>query len=466
MALRRTGVLGLLLTIILIIGGCSGKTVSEDQGYKQYGFPGPPKIGVMLGSAEKAGEMLNTAVTAGVKGLAVDQDLEYRIMSPGDLVNHTETIRFLAEDGYDLIIAAGKEFEKDLNNAAPEYPETAFAIIDGEVDRPNVLSIRIDDEEGIFLAGVLAASLTKTNLVGYIGGEMTDTRQEKAFARGVRYINLAEGKQVKVITVYAGVTKEAATNPERGKELGTRLYDVGTDVVFTAAGRLGNGLAGAAVEKRKIALTNDRQLLETMPWNVYGAVVQQTETAVYDAAVRILKEGISGGRTVYGLKEGSIDFVLSQAVAPELAEKLNTVREQVKKDQIKPYTVQIPEGMVTQLTQLPVDLNKPVGNGQTGTAKPGSGTGPSGVTGSSGTDGRGPADNGSAGGESGDSNAGGPTGEGTAGGPGNNGTGSPTGNNDTGGQPVGNDTGGDTAPGTSDPAGSGGPGTPGDEESD
>jgi len=359
MAFRRAVIFGLLMMVISIFGGCSGKAASEQQEYKQYGSLGPERIGVILGSGEKTGGLLNTATASGVKGLAGEQGLEYRIMSPGDLVNNAETIRFLAENGYDLIFAVGPELQEDLNRLAPEYPDTAFAVIEGEVDRPNVLSIKISDDEGVFLAGAAAASLTKTNLVGYIGGEMTDTRQEKAFARGVQYINLAEGKQVKVIAVYAGVTKEAAADPERGKELGNKLYDAGSDVVFTAAGSLGKGLAGAAADRRKIALANDRQLLETMPSSVYSAVVQKPEKAVYAAAAGILKNGVSGGRAAYGLKEGSVDFMLSQAVSPELTNKLNAVREQVIKDQIKPYTVQIPEGMITKLSQLPVDLNNP-----------------------------------------------------------------------------------------------------------
>ncbi len=362
MALRRAVICGLLMVVLSIIGGCSGKAASEQQEYKQYGSLGPKRIGVILGSAAKTGGLLNTAAASGVKGLAGEQGLEYRIMSPGDLVNSSETIRFLAENGYDLIIAVGPELEEDLNLLAPKYPDTAFAVIEGEVDRPNVLSIKISDDEGVFLAGAAAATLTKTNLVGYIGGEMTDTRQEKAFARGVQFINLAEGKQVKVIAVYAGVTKEAAADPERGKVLGNSLFDVGTDVVFTAAGNLGKGLAGAAAERRKTALANDKQLLETMPRNVYGAVVQKAEKAVYDAAAGILQKGVSGGRAAYGLKEGSVDFVLSQAVSPELTNKINGFREQVKKDQIKPYTVQLPEGLVTKLSQLPADQNKASGN--------------------------------------------------------------------------------------------------------
>ncbi|MBU7005553.1 BMP family lipoprotein [Phosphitispora fastidiosa] len=397
MAFRRVVIFGLLVVVISIIGGCSGKAASDKQEYKQYGSRGPESIGVILGSAEKTGGLLNAAAASSVKGLAGEQGLEYTILSPGDLVNNAETIRFLAENGHDLIIAVGPELQEDLSRLAPEYPDTAFAIIEGEVDQPNVLSIKIGDDEGVFLAGVAAASLTKTNLVGYIGGELTDTRQEKAFAQGVQYINLAEGKQVKVVAVYAGVTKEAAAEPERGKELGNKLYDAGSDVVFTAAGSLGKGLAGAAAERRKIALANDRQLLETMSSNVYSAVVQKPEKAVYTAAAGILKNGVSGGRAAYGLKEGSVDFVLSQEVSPELTNKIIAVREQVKNDQIKLYTVQIPEGLVTKLSHLPVDLKRTSGTAQPGVRETRQGTGSSGAAGSTAPNAGSPTGNGSAG---------------------------------------------------------------------
>ncbi|WP_418790153.1 BMP family lipoprotein [Phosphitispora sp. TUW77] len=358
MALKRVGIFGLLLAVIFVIGGCSGENPSKDEEYKQYGSLEPTKIGVVLGSGENTGG-INAAVDAGVKELAVEQSLEYKTMSPGDLVNNAETISYLAENGYDIIIAVGQEFENDLDLAAPQYPDTAFAVVQGEVDQPNVLSMKIDDNEGLFLAGAAAALLTKTNFVGFVGGEMTGTSQEKAFARGVHFINLAEGKQVKVISVFTGMTKQAFIDPQQGKELGQKLFDAGIDVVFTPAGNFGAGLAGAAAEKKKIALTNDRQLMEKMPWNVFGAVVQKPENAVYTALAGILENSVLNGKMAYGIKEGSVDFVLSQAVSLEIKNKLNSIKEQFKNNQINTYTVQIPEGLIIKLNEFFVNSTNP-----------------------------------------------------------------------------------------------------------
>ena len=374
MAVRRAALVSLILTIAIILGimqsGCVRGTNSADN-YQFYSYKEPKKVGVVLSGMGMVDAAANSAVAAGVKKAAVDLDAEYKILAPKDLVNNEESLRYLAENNFDLVIAIGCGMQDDLGKVAPDYPDIKFAVFGGDIDEPNVAAVVFNEDEGAFLAGVEAASVTKSNLVGFIGGSVTsDRKMENGFAKGVQYVNLTEGKKVKVNAVYAGVTDEAANDPERGKALANTLYWTGSDVVFSGTGKLGNGAAAAAVQNRKIAICADLQVMQASAWNVYGALVKNQEAAAIDIVKKTINGKFLSGRVGYGLAEGAVDFVPSQALPPDIAGKLAAVKAQVKKGQIKPYTILIPKDLVTQINQILVDLNKPPAGGP-GTILPG-----------------------------------------------------------------------------------------------
>lgn len=363
--IRRTGLIGLLLTAALLFGGC---TQGNDSDQGDVGVPagqGQKKVGVVLSAPGKSEPGLNEIVSAAVKKAAADLDVEYKILAQKDLVNDAESLRYLAENDYDMVVAIGIGMQEDLKKIAPDYPDIKFVILDGEVGEPNVASVRINMDDGVFLAGVMAAALTKSNIVGFIGGTMDSAHQaETAFARGVQYINSVEGKTVKVNSVYAGLTEAAANDPERGKTLASNLFWTGSDVVFSAAGKLGSGAAAAAAENKKIVLASDLQLMNASPWIVWGALVKKHESVVCEIVKKVLSGNFQGGRIGFGIAEGAVDFAAGEAVSADIKARLAAVKDRLKKGQVKPYTIQLPQGLVARISIMPVDLNKTPAAGQ------------------------------------------------------------------------------------------------------
>lgn len=377
--MRRTTIIILIIAAFTAFAGCTRE--GKDGGrYLPYNTKMPKRIGVVLSAPGASGAGTNEAVVAGVKRAAFELDAEYKILYPsdpvnnipGDLVNNMESLRYLAENGYDMVVAVGRGMQDDLNRVAPEYKDIRFVIFEGEVEQQNVASIRVNADDGAFLAGIAAASLTRSNLVGYVGGSMTSDRQaENSFARGVQYVNTSEGKEVKVNVIYAGVTEEAVNDPARGKDLANSLFWTGSDVVFSGAGKLGSGVANAASENRKIAICNDLQLMQAFPWNVYATMVIKPEMAVYEQAKKILTGKFNPGRNGYGFAEGAVEFLTSEAAPPEIAAKMTSVKESLQQGKNNPYNILVPEGLVTQINQLPVDYNK-----QPAASSPGANQGP------------------------------------------------------------------------------------------
>ncbi|HWI55466.1 MAG TPA: BMP family ABC transporter substrate-binding protein, partial [Desulfobacteria bacterium] len=155
MAIKRVLIVGLLIAAVTLLSGCTLQKASKNGEWEQYGTKGPKKIGLVLPASEKEASSVYEAVSAAANKASLEQGAEYRVMAPGDLANDGETLRYLAENQFDLILTLGRGIEKDLNKVAEEYSDIRFAVIGGEVDRPNVTSIKFDRSEGAFLAGVL-----------------------------------------------------------------------------------------------------------------------------------------------------------------------------------------------------------------------------------------------------------------------------------------------------------------------
>ena len=421
---RRSILIGLLIAAIVTLSGCGQQSGLR---YKKYGSAGLKKIGIVLGSPGKCDPATNDAVTAGVKEAANYFNLDYEILAPKDLVNDQESLSYLAENNYDMVIAVGAGMTDALANAAPEYQDIKFVMFDGEVDEPNVTSVKIQEDDGAFLAGVEAALLTKTNLVGYIGDPITTvTSIENSFVRGVQYVNSTEGKQIKVNVSYTGVTDKAAKVAELAKTLADNFYMSGVDVIFSANRNINRGVANSAMQKRKISICNDIQLMNSAPWTVYGAVEKKEYAVVYSLARQMAAGKLPAGRQPFGLAQEAVNFIPSTAVPIDVVDKIAGVKARLKTGQVKPYGIAIPDGMVIR-----VKLNSPAApganTGNSGTPQPG-GTAPNGAQPGGQSQ---QANTGQAGPQTGSStgnNAGSSTGNNTGSSTGNN-TGNSTGNN-------------------------------------
>ena len=76
-----------------------------------------------------------------------------------------------ANAGYDLIIAHGFEWGEVVLKVSKNYPNTKFLVFPGLVKSSNVISIFPMQQEATYVLGALAAMISKTNIIGFIGGK-------------------------------------------------------------------------------------------------------------------------------------------------------------------------------------------------------------------------------------------------------------------------------------------------------
>ena len=84
------------------------------------------------------------------------------------------TLRQYSEDGYNLVIAHGFQWGDPAVRVGIEYPNTKYVVFTGLVASNNVASIFPMQQEATFLLGALAAMMSKTGTIGYVGGDKLD----------------------------------------------------------------------------------------------------------------------------------------------------------------------------------------------------------------------------------------------------------------------------------------------------
>ena len=84
------------------------------------------------------------------------------------------TLRQYSQDGYNLIIAHGFQWGDPAVRVGAEFPDTKYVVFTGLVNSTNVASIFPMQQEATFQLGALAAMMSKTGAIGYVGGDKLD----------------------------------------------------------------------------------------------------------------------------------------------------------------------------------------------------------------------------------------------------------------------------------------------------
>lgn len=231
-----------------------------------------------------------------------------------------------------MIIALGQEYVQPLATIAHEFPKQRFAILDAEVDAPNVTSITFRELEGDFLAGALSALLSETGTVGFLGGaSITPVRRiEHGWRQGVRYIN----PNARILREYAGDEDDfsAFAKPELGLELSNRMYQQGADVIYAAAGRTALGAIEAANLNGKIVITTGSDQRYLNPDVVATSRTKNMDVAMY-TILKELREGtLQPGTRVLDIKTNGIGLAPlgEPLVSAEIIQQIDLLRQQLQ----------------------------------------------------------------------------------------------------------------------------------------
>lgn len=224
-----------------------------------------------------------------------------------------ENFRQYGTQGYALVFGHGFEYQDAARRVAPEFPKTIFVTTSGATSGPNLAGMTFGFADASYLAGMLAASLTKSNKLGVIGGQELPPVVEsfKAFEDGAHAANPA----IKVVTSYIGNWDDV----NAGKEQALAQLGQGVDVIFQNADAAGLGVFQAVREKpNTFVIGSNSNQNSVAPDVTLGSVVIDLPLA-FSMIAREVKAGTFKPRVV---EMGESSHVVTLVLNPALESKI------------------------------------------------------------------------------------------------------------------------------------------------
>jgi basic membrane protein A len=246
-------------------------------------------------------------------------------------------LRKFAEKKFDLVIGIGFAQMDAMAKVSKQFPDTKFAIVDAEVKNPNVRSLLFEEHEGSYLVGAIAAMLSKSGKVGFVGGmEIPLIRRfEMGYKAGAQKVN----PKADVMSGFVGMTSEAWNNPTKAKEIANSQYTKGAEVVFHAAGASGLGVFDAAEEKKKLAIGVDSNQNYMKPGIIATSMLKRVDRAVFDTIQDTKNGKFSAGVKRFGLANEGVDYAIDEhnkkLLPKEVLDKVNALKKDIISGKIK-----------------------------------------------------------------------------------------------------------------------------------
>lgn len=283
-------------------------------------FADPALIFDLGGKFDKS---FNEAAYRGAERWKAETGGTYKELEMQSEAQREQALRRLAETGANPIIMTGFAFGEVLTKIAGDYPDTRFVIIDTTVEAPNVQSIVFTEEQGSYLAGVLAALASKTGTVGFIGGMDVPLihKFECGYAQGVKATN----PEANVIINYTGTTPAAWNDPVKGGELTRAQIGSGADVIYAAAGGTGIGVLQTAADENILSIGVDSNQNGLHPGKVLTSMEKAVDNAVYET-FRIGVE-VEPGIRIMDLAADGVRLSMDENNQPLITDEMTTAVE-------------------------------------------------------------------------------------------------------------------------------------------
>ncbi|MEA9355679.1 BMP family ABC transporter substrate-binding protein [Bacteriovorax sp. PP10] len=295
----------------------------------------PLKVGMVTDVGGVNDQSFNQSAWEGLTKVKKELGIKTSYQESKQDADYPANLETLLDAKNDLIWGIGFKMADAILIAAKQNPKQKYAIIDysfGAKTPKNVVGVMFKAEEGAFLAGYIAAKMSKTGTLGFIGGMSVPIIHsfQYGFKAGAKYAN----KKINILEQHA----ESFTDAAKGKAIANQMIGKGADVIFHAAGAVGDGVIEAVKEKDKMAVGVDRDQNYLAPKNVITSSMKRVDNAVFNVVSDLSKGVFKGGTTVeYGLKDGAVDIAptTTKMIPSILLEDVAKIKKEIIAGKIK-----------------------------------------------------------------------------------------------------------------------------------
>ena len=332
-----------IMATLLLFVACGGSKPAEGEQKKDGGetaqkTDAAKKVAIVYSTGGKGDKSFNDAAFRGLERAKKELGITFDEYEPKDPATEAkDALTKFAETGeYQLIIGVGFTMKDSVMAVAQQFPDQKFAIIDEKIENvPNIASLSFKEHEGSFLVGALAAMMSKSGTIGFVGGMESPLIQkfQAGFEQGAKYVN----PNIKTLSVYIG-GNSAFNDPASAKTKTETLIQQKADVVYHAAGASGQGVFQAAKEKNVYAIGVDSNQDGIVPGTILTSMMKYVDNAVFNEVKDTLEGKYQPTIQEFGIKEdgvGTTEFEFTKdKIGEENIKKLEQIKQDIKDGKI------------------------------------------------------------------------------------------------------------------------------------
>lgn len=306
----------------------------------------PIKVGVVTDVGRLDDKSFNEFSNQGAIDAATALGGTHDVIVTEEIADYAANIQTFVDEGYDVIVTIGFLIGTDTLNAAKANPDVHFIGVDqgicvdaeGNADPtfacagdaaalvPNYQGIVFAEAQPGYLAGIVAATLSESGVIGAVGG--TNVPAVVAYRDG--YINGAKSVNPDIEVLYQESNPDPVigfNDPERGAEIAGQMLDLGADVIFQIAGATGEGVLEAACAAGIHGIGVDVDQKQSLPEASSSCIVTSAEkklqTTVAAVVTSVADGSFQAGTVRYDAAStppaiGLSPFTPAEILTPEL----------------------------------------------------------------------------------------------------------------------------------------------------
>ena len=307
--------------------GCGSNTESTNNGSDKL------TVAMVSDVAGINDQSYNQSAWEGLERAKKELGIEIKYLESQQDSDYATNVETLADEEVDLIIGVGSKLADTIKDAAKNYPDQKFAIIDETYPEipSNLKSVLFESEQASYLVGLIAGKMSETKNVGFIGG--LDIPVINTFKYGYMAGVKAADANCEIQAQYANSFNDQA----KGKAITNQMISKGADVVFTAAGDVGTGSMEAIKEANKYGIGVDRDQSDLAPQNILTSAIKRVDVGMYETVKELVEGKFQGGTsTTYGLEQNGIGIAdtTSNLVPQDVLDFVNEKIEELKAGKI------------------------------------------------------------------------------------------------------------------------------------
>ena len=308
MKLKRLSKIFLLASSLSLMIGCANTekaNVEEDK----------LKVSLILDEGGVNDASFNESAWNGALEAKEKYGVEINYIEAKQESDYASNIESAIDQEADLIIGVGFKLANTIEEAAKLYPEQKFAAIDCAYENipSNVQPILFNEEEAGYAAGLVAANMTKTNKIGFVGG--MDIPSVTNFLVGFEKAIKEENKDIEVLSQYAN----SFTDSSKGRVIAEQMIKNKADIIFTAGGGVNFGVFEACKEKNIKAIGVDMPSNYIEPDTIITSALKNVGVGVELTIQDLVNEQFKGGKVkMFDLSNGGVGYEITDHLSQDL----------------------------------------------------------------------------------------------------------------------------------------------------